>query len=69
MHTITKIIKITNGRKREEVDKLEDLTGMTVVQPYPTIIQGRSAIVEEWYDEDSFNGWERITITLLDGEL
>ena len=60
MTTITNIVKITNGRQREAVEFLGDVSGMVVVPSYRTVINGRSATVSEWYDEATNDGFEVI---------
>lgn len=69
MKTITKIVKITNGRIRESVEVMGDVSGMIVVEPQQSVVNGRLAVFYEWYNEVTNDGFEKCVITLHDWEV
>lgn len=66
---ITRVVKITAWKKREEWPVLGDISWMVAEPSFETVIEGRRANVSAWFEEATGNGYEQIIITLHDWEV
>ena len=68
MTQIIKYVTYTSWTNRTEVEYMGDVSDMVALPVCRTVLSGRSATVEEWCNEETGNGFERITIDLFDWE-